>query len=310
VSKARILLVEDNRSEAVVTSRFLEDSGYEVVWVEDGTRALKEAKTGRVDCILLDLLLPDINGSEVCRWLKGNHDTQGIPVIMLSVKGSLEDKASGFQIGADDYLPKPYEEIELNARIYAALRNKALRDELRKKNRDLEKMLERVEFLAQTDPLTELYNRRRFGQMIEKEFTRTRRYQSPLSCMMIDIDYFKKINDAFGHRAGDHVLRELAGIIQAAVREVDTAARWGGEEFVVLMPETGADAALHPARRILEQAQTHCFSGVPKRPDVTVSIGIATAPHPEIGSGEHLVDASDLAMYEAKKKGRNRIEVA
>lgn len=310
MSKARILLVEDNRSEAAVTRQFLEESGYEVVWVEDGTHALKEAKSGRIDCILLDLLLPDINGSEVCRWLKGNHDTQGIPVIMLSVKGTIEDKASGFQIGADDYLPKPYEEIELNARIYAALRNKALRDELRKKNRDLEKMLERVEFLAQTDPLTELYNRRRFGHVIDREFTRTRRYQSPLSCMMIDIDCFKKINDAFGHRAGDHVLRELAGIIRSAVREVDTAARWGGEEFVVLMPETGAEAALHPARRILEHTRAHRFPGLPEEHEVTVSLGIATAPHPEIGSGERLVDASDLAMYEAKKKGRDRIEVA
>jgi diguanylate cyclase (GGDEF)-like protein len=221
----------------------------------------------------------------------------------------MEDKVSGFQIGADDYLPKPYDEIELNARIYAALRNKGLQDELRRKNRELQQMLERVEVMAQTDPLTELYNRRKFSLTVESEFSRTRRYQSPLTCVMIDIDHFKGVNDEFGHRTGDHVLRELARIIERNIREVDTAARWGGEEFVILMPETARDGALHPAERIRNQAEKNAFSGLPAG-RVTVSIGIASVPSTGIDSGEHLIDASDLAMYEAKKKGRNRVEHA
>ncbi len=304
--KARILLVEDNKIEATATQRFLESSGYEVVWVEEGTQALKTAKTERIDCILLDLLLPDINGTEVCRWLKGNEDTRGIPIIMLTVKRSMEDKVSGLQLGADDYLPKPYDEIELNARIYASLRTKGLQDELRARNRELEQALERMEVMAVTDPLTGLFNRRKFESVTENEYTRTRRYGSPLSCVMIDIDHFKSVNDEFGHRTGDHVLSEMAAIIRRNIREVDVAARWGGEEFVILLPETTLKSADFPARRILEQTAGGSLAGLPVG-RVTVSVGIACAPADEIDSHERLVDAADMAMYDAKKKGRNQI---
>jgi len=140
MTEARILLVEDNRAEAEMTKGFLEKYGYQVTWVETGMAALKIAKTEPVDIVLLDLLLPDINGTEVCRWLKGNEDTRGIPIIMLTIKASTEDKITGLQIGADDYLPKPYDEVELNARIYASLRSKTLQDELRSKNRALQEI--------------------------------------------------------------------------------------------------------------------------------------------------------------------------
>ncbi len=309
MAKSKIMLVEDNRSEAQRTSEFLEQCGYEVIWTESGTSALKIAKTGKVDCILLDILLPDINGTEVCRWLKGNHDTRGIPIIMLTVKDSVEDKVTGLKLGADDYLPKPYSEMELHARVFALLRNKGLQDELRNKNQELRKMLERVEVLAITDPLTELYNRRRIEVIMETEFARTKRYASPLACMMLDIDGFKSINDQYGHRAGDHVLRALAQVIARNVREVDSAARWGGEEFVVVMPETTKQDALVPANRILQQSSQRTYPGLPAG-RVTVSIGIAGIPEAEIDSGERLIDAADVAMYAAKHKGRNRIELA
>jgi diguanylate cyclase (GGDEF)-like protein len=305
---ARILLVEDNRAEAQVTKEFLKKSGHTVTWVMDGTSAIRQAKTEKIDCIILDLLLPDINGTEVCRWLKGNESTRGIPIIMLTVKASVEDKATGLHIGADDYLPKPYNEIELKARLYACLRTKSLQDELRSKNLELEQMLMRVEVMAQTDPLTELFNRRRCAAIIEDEFARTKRYQSPLSCIMIDIDFFKKVNDEFGHRTGDHVLQKLAQIIDDNIREVDTAARWGGEEFVVIMPETDEEGALRPSHRILKKTEETEFPGLPAG-RVTISLGIATAPHQKIDSGERLIDASDQAMYQAKKNGRNRIEL-
>jgi diguanylate cyclase (GGDEF)-like protein len=305
---ARILLVEDNRTEAQITKEFLEKSGHSVTWVKDGTSAIRQAKTEEIDCIILDLLLPDINGTEVCRWLKGNESTRGIPIIMLTVKASVEDKATGLHIGADDYLPKPYNEIELKARLYACLRTKTLQDELRSKNLELERMLMRVEVMAQTDPLTELFNRRRCASIIEDEFARTKRYESPLSSIMIDIDFFKKVNDEFGHRTGDHVLERLAQIIKDNIREVDTAARWGGEEFVVIMPETGKEGALYPARRILEGTASTEFPGLPAG-RITISLGIATAPNPQIDSGERLIDASDQAMYKAKNNGRNRIEL-
>lgn len=309
MAKAKILFVEDSKTQAEVIRGLLEKEGYEVIQAEDGKSAIKIAKSQPLDIILLDLVLPDINGNEVCRWLKLNQSTKGIPIIMLTVKGSLTDKVKGLEAGADDYVTKPFDEIELNARIYACLRTKALQDELKQMNRQLEDLLGKVEQLAITDPLTELFNRRRFETVLEKEFKRTVRYKSPLACLMIDIDHFKKINDEYGHQAGDSVLQETAQIIKTTFREVDIAARWGGEEFVILLPQTNKEAALQSASRMLEAISNHKFPSIPGK-KITVSIGIASVPDPSIDTGESLINASDLVMYEAKKKGRNRIEIA
>ncbi|HDK82271.1 MAG TPA: response regulator, partial [Nitrospirae bacterium] len=214
MAKATILLVEDSKTQAKAIKKFLESEGYNVTWVEDGKSAINAAKTQPPDIVLLDVVLPDLNGHEVCRWLKLNQTTRSIPVIMLTAKGSTPDKVTGLEAGADDYIPKPFEEMELNARIYACLRTKALQDDLKLKNRQLEELLERVEVLAVTDPLTELFNRRRFETVLEKEFKRTDRYHTPLSCLMIDIDHFKKINDKYGHHVGDAVLQDIARIIK------------------------------------------------------------------------------------------------
>ncbi len=308
MAKAIILLVEDDKVQAKVTKDSLESFGYEVILAADGKSAIKSAKTQKVDVIVLDLVLPDISGNEVSRWLKLNPDTKGIPIIMLTVRSSMTEKVAGLVAGADDYLPKPYDEIELNARIYACLRTKTLQDELREKNRQLEDALLKLEIQAITDPLTELFNRRYFLSAIEKEFNRTVRYKSPTSCLMIDIDHFKNINDAYGHRAGDISLKEAAAIIKICTRDVDKVARWGGEEFIVLLPETGREDALLVAARILGSFSHHAFSAFPDR--ITVSIGLATAPSPHIDTAEKLIHQADLALYEAKIKGRNRIEVS
>ncbi|OGW38514.1 MAG: hypothetical protein A2Y97_00580 [Nitrospirae bacterium RBG_13_39_12] len=308
MSKAKIVLVEDDTIQAKVTKDYLETSGYEVIWVQNGKSAIKTAKTQHIDLILLDLVLPDLDGNEVARWLKNNEDTKGIPIIILTVKGSTEEKVIGLEAGADDYLHKPYNEIELNARIYACLRTKALQDELRVKNRQLEEVLLRVESLAITDPLTGLFNRRHFETTLEKEFNRSIRYLSPASCLMIDIDYFKKINDEYGHHTGDVVLKEVSEVIKDCIREIDTVARWGGEEFIVLLPETKKEASLQAALRILRVISEHKFSGINRQ--ITVSIGLANIPEPSIDTAEKLINTADLALYEAKAKGRNKIEVA
>jgi len=308
MANAKLLLVEDDKVQAKITKDFLESAGYEVVLAEDGKSAIKAAKTQNADVILLDLVLPDMDGNEVCRWLKLNQDTKGIPIIMLTVKSSTMEKVEGLQAGADDYLPKPYNEIELNARIYASLRTKALQDELREKNRELEEVLSRVEVLASHDPLTNLFNRRHFETIIEKEFSRTLRYKSPTSCLMVDVDHFKNVNDEYGHRTGDLVLKELADIIRNCIRKVDTLARWGGEEFVVLLPGTNKTNAVQAASRILSAISSHEFSSITGH--ITVSIGIASVPDTLINTAEKLVDSSDFALYQAKSKGRNRIDLA
>ncbi len=309
MAKAKILFVEDSKTQANAVKDFLERNGYDVVLADNGMSAINAAKSQPPDVVLLDVILPDITGYEVCRWLKLNPDTRGIPIIMLTVKGTVSDKVAGLEAGADDYLPKPFDEIELNARIYACLRTKALQDELKQKNLQLVELLEKVEILASTDPLTELFNRRRFEVVLENEFKRATRYNSPLACLMIDIDYFKKVNDGYGHRTGDLVLHEIAQIIKNTLRETDVTARWGGEEFVVLLPQTDKKAALQSASRILKAISACKFSGLPDK-KITVSIGIASLPNPSIDTGEKLVDFSDIAMYDAKSKGRNRTEIA
>jgi diguanylate cyclase (GGDEF)-like protein len=303
-----ILLVEDDKLQGKTTKDYLESSGYKVIWVENGKSAIKAVKTRDIDLIVLDFILPDMNGNEVCRWLKLNQDTKGIPIVMLTAQSSTTDKVASLTAGADDHLTKPYNEPELSARIYACMRTKALQDELRTKNRQLEEVLSKVEVLAITDPLTQLCNRRHFESVIETEFASTARYKSPASCLMIDVDHFKSVNDAYGHRSGDTVLKELSQIIKNCLRKVDTVARWGGEEFVALLPRTKKEDAFRAASRILKSIADYKFPNIDKQ--VTVSIGIASIPDPAIDTAEKLVDTSDSAMYEAKEKGRNQIVVA
>ncbi|MDA8168949.1 MAG: diguanylate cyclase [Nitrospiraceae bacterium] len=309
MAKAKILFVEDNKTQARVTKEFLEKNGYDVYWVEDGKSAIKSTREHSFDVIILDLILPDLNGNEVCRWLKMNDATRGIPIIILTAKNSIENKVEGLEAGADDYLSKPYMDTELNARIYACLRTKALQDELLRKNRQLEDLLSKVEVLAITDPLTGLFNRRRFETIFEKELKRAIRHRTPVSCMMIDIDHFKAVNDTFGHRAGDSVLIETAAILKKSVREIDLVARWGGEEFIVLLPQSSSEDAMRPASRILESISGHEFAATPGS-RVTVSIGLANSHQVHLDTdGEKLINSADIALYDAKRRGRNRIEL-
>ncbi len=305
-AKLSILLVEDSEVEARTTKGYLEMAGYDVEWVENGTSAIKAAKTRPFDAILLDLVLPDISGRETCLFLRSSRETRGIPVIMLSVKDRVADKVAGLEAGADDYLTKPYSYQELNARIYACLRTKALLDELGKKNEQMTEMLASVKMLADTDPLTNLSNRRSFEVILDHEFRQIVRFPFLLSCLMIDIDHFKRVNDIHGHRAGDIVLVEIAKIFKSTLRGSDAAARWGGEEFLILLSQTGKAGALDVARKLLGKVSAHRFSGLQDE-SITVSIGIAGLPDPCINSVESLVNEADRAMYEAKRRGRNTV---
>ncbi len=305
---AKILLVEDDRVQAKVTMEYLQKRGHDVVWAENGKSAIKIAKTQPIDLVLLDRVLPDIDGNAVCRFLRLDENTKGVPIIFLTVKGAIEERVTGLEAGADDYLPKPYDEVELNARIYACLRTKALQDELKQMNLQLKKALAKVEVLARTDSLTGLCNRRHFEEIIENEFAKTKRYQTNASCLMIDVDHFKRINDEYSHQTGDQVLREIAGIIRSSIRDVDVAARWGGEEFIVLLPQIKGAGAMVPATRILNSVSEHKFSDCSRQ--ITVSIGISSAPDPSIDTVDRFIHTADLALYEAKDEGRNRIIVA
>jgi diguanylate cyclase (GGDEF)-like protein len=308
MEKTKILFVEDDKLQAKITREYLEKNGHQIIHVENGTSAIKVAKSEPIDLIILDLVLPDMDGNDVCRWLKMNEDTKGIPIIVLTAKGSTADKVTGLKAGADDYLAKPYNDVELNARIYASLRTKALRDELKIKNMQLQELLAKVEALAITDPLTEISNRRHFWNVLETEFNRSIRFKRPISCLMIDVDHFKKINDQYGHRVGDIVLKEIARIFTNCLRKVDVVARWGGEEFVVMLPETDQTNATNAATRMLLAISEHQFPEI--QTGITVSIGIASTPASSLDTAEKLIEASDVALYDAKSKGRNRVEIS
>ena len=250
-----------------------------------------------------------IDGFAVCRWLKVNADTREIPVIMLTVRTAVADRIAGLNLGADDYLAKPFDDQELEARIFAALRVKAAQYELKARNQQLESMLHSVEALAITDALTGLFNRRRFNDVLKREFAVTKRYRNTLSCLIVDLDHFKQINDRFGHDAGDQVLKEVARRILNTVREVDLAARYGGEEFAILLPHTSKTDAGIVAQRLLSniRKQEFTFGGEVVR--ITASIGCAGNSDVISDKPEDLVKAADLALYEAKNGGRNAVVV-
>jgi two-component system, cell cycle response regulator len=305
--KANLLLIDDSEAQSNQIRVVLERLGYKVTQASSGMAGLQLARTTMPDLVLLDVVMADIDGFAVCRWLKMNAETRDIPVIMLTVRTALADRVEGLNIGADDYLAKPFEDQELEARIFAALRVKAAHSELRDRNQQLESMLHHVEALARTDALTGLYNRRRFADVLRREFAVTKRYKNTLSCLLLDLDHFKAINDRFGHDAGDQVLKEVARRITGSLREVDLAARYGGEEFVILLPHTSKGDARIVAERLLKNVRKQEFNFGGDVLSVTISIGCAGNADVASNNPDDLVKAADIALYEAKKGGRNRV---
>ncbi len=303
--KANLLLIDDSESQSNQIREALERLGYQVALASSGVEGLRLARSSAPDLVLLDVVMPDIDGFAVCRWLKMNAETRDIPVIMLTVRNALADRVEGLHIGADDYLAKPFDDVELEARIFASLRVKAAHSELRGRNQQLESMLHSVEALASTDALTGLFNRRRFSDVLKREFAVTKRYRNTLSCLLLDLDHFKQINDRFGHDAGDQVLKEVARRITGSLREVDLAARYGGEEFVILLPHTSKKDARIVAERVLSNVRKQEFTFGGETLRVTTSIGCAGNSDVISDNAEDLVKAADVALYEAKNAGRN-----
>ena len=305
--KANLLLIDDSEAQSTQITVSLERLGYSVKRASSGAEGLRLAREKTPDLVLLDVVMPDIDGFAVCRWLKVNADTRDVPVIMLTERTAVADRIAGLNIGADDYLPKPFDDQELEARIFAALRVKATHTDLKARNLQLEAMLHSVEALAITDALTGLFNRRRFADVLKREFAVTRRYRNTLSCLLVDLDHFKQINDRFGHDAGDQVLKEVARRIVGSLREVDLAARYGGEEFAILLPHTSKADARIVAERLLANLRRQEFTFGGELVRVTASIGVAGNSDVASGQPEDLVKAADLALYEAKNAGRNAV---
>jgi diguanylate cyclase (GGDEF)-like protein len=252
--------------------------------------------------ILLDLIMPVMDGYQVCQELKEEECTKEIPVIMLTSKAEPADKVKGLQLGAFDYVTKPFDEGELVARVNIQLLLKRLREELKEKNRELQEM-------ANKDGLTGLYNHRYFHEHLSKDFLRAKRYHEFLSCVLLDIDYFKKFNDTHGHQTGDVVLSTLGRVIRDSIRESDFAARYGGEEFSLVLHHADGPAAIQVAERLRQMVESHEVHDKGNVLHVTISVGIATFPSEQIRDSKELIECADKALYKAKENGRNRVEV-
>lgn len=299
-SRGRILVVDDNPDNVEIIATRLRSHNYEVEEASRGEEALERIKANPPDLVLLDVMLPGIDGYAVARQIKADASLQFIPVILVTARDSTEDKVAGLDAGADDYLTKPINFPELEARVRSMLRIRELQSELEVKNRELER-------LSITDGLTGLYNHRHVHEIVHEEFERAKRSDEPLSVVMLDLDFFKDVNDRYGHQAGDAMLRSMANILRETAREIDKLGRYGGEEFIAVLPGTTMESAAIFAERVREGVARHRFDVGTAKLETTISAGVATHPDPAVGDPGDLVRLADEALYAAKAAGRNRV---
>ena len=313
-----VLLVDDQPFVAEMLRRLIADEpDFAFHYCRDPADAIDQAHAVQPMVVLLDIVMPDIDGMTLCRFLRSDPVTRDLPVIMLSSTEDAEVKAAAFGAGANDYLVKLPEKVELVARLrYHAqaylthLQRDAAYRALSESQRQLEALNQELVQLSRQDGLTRIANRRYFNERYREEWERAARHQRPLSLAMIDVDFFKAFNDRYGHLAGDDCLQQVAlALKDAARRSTDLLARYGGEEFVALLPELEPAEAAAVAEKlrvsVLSLAIPH--DGSQAAAMVTVSLGIAsTIPAPQ-GNPETLIAAADQCLYEAKRQGRNRV---
>jgi diguanylate cyclase (GGDEF)-like protein len=298
--KICILLVEDDENTLFLLQRRLERVGYAIQKATSLTAARQTFGDAVWDLVILDRKLPDGDGVSLAREIRGRKPHAYI--LMLTGCGSDEAKLEGFAQGVDDYVTKPFETEELLARIRAGARIIELQKRLIESNK-------RLEELSLTDTLTELWNRRAFERELGTRFDTSLRYQRPLALAIIDVDHFKTINDTYGHPVGDVVLRAVAQTVEHVTREADLVARIGGEEFAVLLPETPMLEAIQLAEKVRTAVAATPIHTIAGTLHVTISLGVSSFPYSRFETNRAMVDAADQALYRAKARGRNRVEV-
>ena len=333
-----ILIIDDTLANLEILTKFLADAGYEVRPARSGRLGLQLARTSPPDLILLDIVMPELDGYAVCEALKADERTRNIPIIFISALHDAFDKVKGFGVGAVDYITKPFQYEDVLVRVNNHLmlcrqqqHIQVQNDALYEKNRNLAEMTSKLELelaerrrieaeleqanaelrrLASLDGLTQIANRRRFDEVLNREWKRQIREENPLSLILCDIDYFKRYNDRYGHIAGDECLKQVAQTIaECARRPGDLGARYGGEEFAVILPNTDADGAMQVARNIQHAVRKlqipHGDSSVSRF--VTLSIGVFCVMPNAGTTPDFVVHAADLALYQVKEQGRNAV---
>ncbi len=290
----KVLIIDDSPQALKIAQARLAKENLDILCAPNGKKGLKMARSSRPDLILLDIDMPEMSGFEICRMLKADEELCIIPVIFLTASDDQENKVKGLDMGAVDYVTKPFDAFELRARVRAALRTKHLQDLLIK--------------YAQVDPLTELWNRRALMERLAREWSRVQRHGGKFSLIMADLDDFKHINDNYGHAVGDTLLQEVARAVRGECRKIDFPARYGGEEFTVLVPQQSQDSAANLAERCRNQIEKIDIDLHGKDIQISASFGVADTD--DVFSSEELLKKADKALYKAKRKGKNRVEKA
>jgi diguanylate cyclase (GGDEF)-like protein len=322
--KETLLIVDDSSDNLRLLSTMLQSQGYRVKKAINGKFALQSLEVIEPDLILLDVNMPEMNGYEVCQTLKAQEKFQAIPIIFISAADQLFNKVQAFRVGAVDYITKPFHLEEVLIRVENQLNQKRLYRQLQKQNNllkneiserlNVEKALteanHQLEALASQDGLTGLANRRHFDQYLAAQWQYCLLQKIPLALILIDVDFFKDYNDAYGHLLGDDCLKQVATIIKSRSRvKTDLVARYGGEEFVIVLPSTTSGEAAQLAERVQEAIAAQ---NIPHRQSavadyVTLSMGLTSLIPRQTETVANMIQTADLALYQAKTRGRNRI---
>ena len=286
-----IMIVDDTKDNINILRQFLAKFGFKTTVAFNGEMALDLIPKLKPDLILLDIMMPGIDGYEVCIRLKKDAELKNIPVIFITARGDTKDVVEGFEAGAVDFITKPFRPEEVYARVKTHL--------------TLSAALKKLTLDNETDPLTGLFNRRGFLERIKNEAIRFKRNQKPFSILFGDIDLFKKINDTYGHSAGDAILVNISSILNTEKREIDQVARWGGEEFLVLLPETNLKGAVLSGNKIRKSISAKPVIHEGQEIHVTMSFGVGE--YNGETPIEKTIDLADQRLYLAKNSGRNKV---
>jgi len=290
---SKIFVIEDNQKDLDFLKSALEKEKYTVIHAQDAKTAFSLLEKEQPDLVIVDVVLPDSDGFEVCQKLHAEERFINIPLLFLTHAMNIDNKLLGLQLGASDFLAKDCDERELLLRIRNLLRFK--------------KHFDDVIRLSVVDSLTHVYNRRYFQHRLIDEFERGKRYDREFCCMIIDVDHFKEVNDTLGHPVGDRVLKRVSGILRRNIRAADILCRYGGDEFGLLLPETNFQGAFVTAERVRSIVEKTDLGKPEHTVKLTLSCGISSLVEGGAMSMEELVTQADVALYQAKRAGRNQI---